>query len=337
MKNLLLSFLFLISIRAFSQSSDSLVALYYFNGNVLDTSGHNNNGMSTGVQFTSDRFGKLNKACNFDGSSSYIDCGNSNDFNFGSESFTLSAWVNLASYNTTQLTIVSKERRNEAATQFTLAIAASNYNITSNASRAFFVMSDNLINTEMWTSTNGYLLNSVDIIQLNQWTHIAVTRCGNIFNMYINGVLKSTYTLKTPPMNHSNANNFRIGARYQATSGTNPVDFFNGKIDDLRIYKRCLDASDVNKLYTAFAVGIDNDLAGTTSLTLYPNPSKDVIYINGLNGMRSIKVYDLTGNEMLTASTTRQVDISSLCEGVYFLKTCNEGENSFKTMRFFKQ
>jgi hypothetical protein len=46
--------------------SNGLVAYYPFNGNANDASGNGNNGTVNGATLTSDRFGNVNKAINFD-------------------------------------------------------------------------------------------------------------------------------------------------------------------------------------------------------------------------------------------------------------------------------
>jgi hypothetical protein len=52
--------------------TNGLVAYYPFNGNANDESGNGNNGINNGATLTTDRFGNINKAYNFNGSSNYI-------------------------------------------------------------------------------------------------------------------------------------------------------------------------------------------------------------------------------------------------------------------------
>src|SRR6267143_636106 len=71
----------------------------------------------------------------------------------------------------------------------------------------------------------------------NTWTHLAVTYDGAMLKLYINGLLVAS----TP-------------ATSQFTTSTNPLfiggdqtqgQFFNGKIDEVRVYNRGLDASEI--------------------------------------------------------------------------------------------
>ncbi|MGB1508326.1 MAG: hypothetical protein ACPG9L_06475, partial [Crocinitomicaceae bacterium] len=71
MKNLLLISVLTLSINAFCQvpsyvPSDSLLAWWGFNGNVIDQSGNGYDGTINGATLTNDRFGNNNSAFEFD-------------------------------------------------------------------------------------------------------------------------------------------------------------------------------------------------------------------------------------------------------------------------------
>jgi len=52
--------------------TSGLVAYWPFNGNANDESGNKNDGIVYGASLTSDRFGNMNSAYNFDGINDYI-------------------------------------------------------------------------------------------------------------------------------------------------------------------------------------------------------------------------------------------------------------------------
>lgn len=54
-------------------------------------------------------------------------------------------------------------------------------------------------------------------------------------------------------------------------------------------------------------------------MNVYPNPANDFIYI-GLDEPSEIHVFDLLGNEVLHIFAKGKVDVSSLKNGIYFLK-----------------
>jgi len=70
-----------------------LVANYKMNGNALDSSGYNNNGIVSGSTLVNDRFEKSNSAYTFNGNS-YIEVLNNPEISFTeTQSFTLGVWV----------------------------------------------------------------------------------------------------------------------------------------------------------------------------------------------------------------------------------------------------
>ncbi|MFM7638013.1 MAG: hypothetical protein ACKO6A_08165 [Bacteroidota bacterium] len=75
--------------------TNGLVGWWPFNGNANDESGNGNNGTVNGATLTSDRFGVVHKAYDFDGISSDINCGNLPNANFNSNSnFCFNFWYN---------------------------------------------------------------------------------------------------------------------------------------------------------------------------------------------------------------------------------------------------
>jgi hypothetical protein len=72
---------------------------------------------------------------------------------------------------------------------------------------------------------------------LNKWNHIAVTRSGNVYRGFLNGVQGYTQTLALTPYN-PNARGLAIGGNYATTWGSGtPTTVLNGYISDLRIVK----------------------------------------------------------------------------------------------------
>ncbi len=78
---------------AFAQTDlkSGLVACYPFNANANDATGNGNNGTVNGATLTTDRFGKLNSAYNFNGSSLI----SINPAQFKNQSYTYATWVKL--------------------------------------------------------------------------------------------------------------------------------------------------------------------------------------------------------------------------------------------------
>ncbi|MCB0664608.1 MAG: T9SS type A sorting domain-containing protein [Saprospiraceae bacterium] len=60
-------------------------------------------------------------------------------------------------------------------------------------------------------------------------------------------------------------------------------------------------------------------------LTVFPNPSREIIYLNGLdnNPEGVIQVYDLTGRSVLQQALESSVDVRNIQAGIYLLKVIN--------------
>jgi hypothetical protein len=69
-------------------------------------------------------------------------------------------------------------------------------------------------------------------------------------------------------------------------------------------------------------------------LSIYPNPTSDIISIKGVENIKSIKVYSILGGLEKEVFNTNQIDVSELSPGVHFIKINNGNVFSKK---FIKQ
>jgi len=91
-----------------------------------------------------------------------------------------------------------------------------------------------------------YSATSTTSVNNGEWHHILAIYDGADIKMYVNGVLEDTNSnpIGNLPINDGN---IRIGADYK----TIPENFFNGTIDEVRIYNRALSPTEVRDLYNA--------------------------------------------------------------------------------------
>jgi Concanavalin A-like lectin/glucanases superfamily len=210
-----------------------LIAYYPFNNSAADLSGNGNDGTVSNITSVPDRNGKPNAAYHFDGVSSYIAVADNPALRLGNANFTLSAWVNLDGYNPSYAsTIISKR------------LAGIN-------------------NGWLW-AINGYLnpppLGGVyygpgggnadaignRVLVPGQWYMVTFvyTPTNSQANIYVNGVLDQIINGILPANGTINAGLF-IGKDSASTNGY----YFQGSLDDVRIYNKALGASMVLKLY----------------------------------------------------------------------------------------
>jgi hypothetical protein len=202
-----------------------LVGYWSFNGidltdKVYDKSSQGNNGYYNGRATSTAKIpGKLGQALDFNGTTDYVYLGTPASL-FPTSEITLSAWINpdqLANAvqiisNDDGLTISNQMRTQLTGLRCTIG------------------------NT---TSTQGSTL----VVQ--EWAHVACVYDGaNVIN-YINGVNVGS-TAKTGSITYANSNTepWRIGKRGDAAP-----NYFDGKIDEARIYNRALTASEIKQLY----------------------------------------------------------------------------------------
>lgn len=91
--------------------------------------------------------------------------------------------------------------------------------------------------------------------QINQgsWYQIVVTRTGNVFTPYVNGVpLGTGTTTVTDPTNNGVTNTLSIGSSYQANAGWGRYLYYSkNTVSNMKMYNRALSAAEVKKNFNA--------------------------------------------------------------------------------------
>ncbi|PIR44038.1 hypothetical protein COV23_02070 [Candidatus Wolfebacteria bacterium CG10_big_fil_rev_8_21_14_0_10_31_9] len=89
--------------------------------------------------------------------------------------------------------------------------------------------------------------NSITEIELNKWYYVTFTLApsggGNNAKIYINGILKSEAHITTPV---GTGGNTKMSYRIQ-----DDIDWFDGYVDELKIYSRVLSATEINTIYNS--------------------------------------------------------------------------------------
>jgi hypothetical protein len=201
------------------------VALYQLNGDATDVSG-NYDGTAANVTYGAGQFGQAGV---FNGSSSYIDTAlNSSAVSLSSD-FTISAWVNIDNFTSSYSQIlVDGSNASWAALGFSFQVTdtgALRLNLANNGSSA------------------GVTLTSSAVLSLSTWYNvIAVIDVGNEIRLYLNGVSVANSSISSGARN--TIGNWQIG---RDTSGGR---WFDGSIDQVRIFSRALRPYEVEALYT---------------------------------------------------------------------------------------
>jgi hypothetical protein len=232
---------------SFSIPTTGLIAYFPFEGNADDSTGNGNNGTVYGATFAADRFGNTNSAYSFDGTDDYIDLGSTLGFTDG-DSISISAWVKVDTISPDIAQIVSNYDRT-----LTKGIMLDTYNNTGSYlgnfrahnvrfnNNYFARISANPPDTESWYHLVG-------VFKGDGTTYLYVNNTEEI-NTFFDGTINSS--------SHFSDKNFVIGRQAHYSSQER---FFNGLIDDVRIYNRALTKAEVETLFldggwAAYSIG----------------------------------------------------------------------------------
>ena len=163
-------------------------------------------------------------------------------------------------------------------------------------------------------------------ISNNVWKHIVCTysATGEAI-VYIDGVPLST---GTRAMWNTITTSFRLGTNQEG--GT----FFNGMLDDLKIYNYALSQAEVTSLFSSNTLSSKDFIKDDIEASLYPNPVTNTLNIEMSNEVKSIEIYNILGQKVLEASN-KQINVSSLVSGIYMVKI-QDVENEVSTKKFIK-
>ncbi len=234
-KNIAIGIFLLISCSAFSQvSTVGLVAYYPFNGNTNDESITANHATVYGSTLTTDRNNISGKAYSFNGSSDRLQAAKNDVYDFGNGDFSITSWVSLNTITTSRIVSAGYDSDDGI-----WGLGLGSHPKWGTGLRInYFVYSGGDYRDFSSNEITGY--------SLGNWAFVGVTKTGNTLTFYFNGQQAGTATIPFV----SNANSYlSIGSR-QLTSGSQ-IEFLNGKIDEVRIYKRSLNESEIFEGYNS--------------------------------------------------------------------------------------
>ena len=195
--------------------NEGLVAYYPFNGNANDCSVNEHNGTNNGATATTDRFGNTDSAMEFNGSNNYIALG---DW-FIYQNFTISLWINQDQINDIYVDIID----NNHTDYRNWAVQYDSYS----ANYTFFTQPQGGIQFNLSNS---------------EWKHLVFIKDGAFLKIYLNNILVNELTATSSTINYSSQNlsiaRWGGGGRY-----------FDGKIDEIRMYNRALTETEIQELY----------------------------------------------------------------------------------------
>ncbi len=274
-----------------SRLLDSLVAWYPFSWNANDFSGHGHHGTVYGATLTADRYGNPNSAYLFDGINDYIQVPYSVELN-PPKRMTVSSWVKADSWGSLSYSnyVLGTEQSGNKG-----------YSLRGGATTATFMIGSG---GAWWPAETAS-----GAIASDRWYHLTGVYDGTAVRLYINGVEMVTtacYDTITP-------------ATIELIIGTSPGSFlryFDGVIDDIRIYSRALDSCEIDFLYHEGGyTGIEERpekpfLPQSVILSLpHPNPARETAEIDYQLPVAApvmIELYNVTGQKVVTLTSGKK-------------------------------
>ena len=193
-----------------------------------DSSGNGNKGTLKNFQFDSTdgwTAGKVNNGLKFDSMNDYVDAGNGPRLNITGNNVTVEAWIYQNAGD-----IPTGARRgivNKGGTSVGYGL---------------ILYDENGVEGYRFT-VNGQVAKWPTTLRANQWVHLAGVYNGTQMILYLNGVQKATQNYKSNIL--TTTSTLKIGERSSST------EFFNGLIDEVKIYNRALSASEILADYNA--------------------------------------------------------------------------------------
>jgi hypothetical protein len=217
---------------------EGLVSWWAADGGALDSMGANHGMLWNGASIST---GITDGAFNLDGLNDYVEVPDEASLNL-TEGFTVEAWINPRSLPGKFPAIVKKSGlsggRSSTTHGFSLAFRDGKPQVGLN-----------LYFGDHWTSS---ALGPVSV-GTNTWSHVVATYDGAYIRLYVNGTEIGPATPETGTITPSD-NPLNIGR--DPSSPSDPDRYFDGLIDEVRIYNRALTVGEIGSIYQARSAGM---------------------------------------------------------------------------------
>jgi hypothetical protein len=219
-----------------------------------DKTANNANGtLGSGASWTTTASHSGGRSINFDGTNSaYVSTANTID---STQSFTVSAWVNLTAGGGNTQTVLAEGTNTSA---FLLK-----YENGSGQSSWMF------LTTQSDSTSSGVQdkIGTSNSASAGTWAHLVgvYNASTDMIYLYVNGALDSSTSHTTT---WGATGNFQVG---RMRWGGSDINGFNGRIDDVRAYQRALSTTEISDLYHDSPPGLSGCLYMTTQSFAFSN------------------------------------------------------------------
>jgi hypothetical protein len=305
----------------------SLIRHFYMDDNMATTNVIDSSGHVDGTSFRNTSLisatGKIGRAFQFNGSTDYINLGNDPDLS--SDIMSIAFWL----VNKGDDSRLMYFRSSESETPDTFGIQ--------------------LWGGYLGVYTADHLWNMYLLININNGDHVCVTFNYPEIKMYINGIL-----VKTQDTTGYHYNTNPTGITAIGRHGGYAAYYWNGALDDFRIYNKALNINEVNHIYNS-GLGTQTDycLPGDNQITLtLNNPefidkviirNKKTNFIPGVNDLYYIEPFYLgtalsspVAFEHVSAYNYKYIDFAGLKVDKFNIYCSNDTDNILGSIAVLK-
>jgi hypothetical protein len=195
----------------------------FTNAGIIDQTGKNNLETLGGAQLSTAVKKYNNASIYFDGTGDYLYSPPNLNYAMGSGNFTIEFWYYPVTHTNTDPTIMGNYNATWTSNKWAFHAPHASY-----ASKYSFWVNNYAAGSAILVSTSN--------ITNGAWAHIAITRSGSTWRMFVNGTIQATTTSSVALDGGTAASmdGFYIGANFYSSGGGRHI---NAYIDDLRITK----------------------------------------------------------------------------------------------------
>ena len=303
MKKITLLIIF-VSVSCFAQTEENLLLHYKFDGNVLDETDNQFDGVQSGVTFVEDRFGNENSAVYFNGIDSFIDLPNLPALK-PQLPVSFSFWIKYdnGNYEDKAVFNTSFEEDRSSGIYFNSQISTGNYAINFGDGSYFYRPDARRSYTSNYTITE------------NEWHQVTVVvnaamdmkiylRCKEFGGTYSGSGGNLFYSLGAGSLGR-NDRNLNV-----------PPNFFKGTLDDFKYWDRALSEDEIFEM----CGNLETSKFSKNKFIIYPNPAQNTLYVHsGEQTYFDLKIFDNLGRLVLSTNNTDEINVSNFPNGLYFL------------------
>jgi len=303
--------------------NDSLIGWWPFNGNANDLSGKGNNGAVIGAALTTDRFGTNNSAFHFNSAIIVLPI---SSISFEGD-FTISIWVNIDTFSSQYPTFINGVWEDDITL---MSFIVCQFEVKPPSP---IVVSFLFTDRQYYDGVKG------GVISAKNWMNIVIKDSARYAMLYINGNFIRKQAKPSVIQGTVSGNYLKIGDGRHSYGGA-----FIGKIDDIGIWNRALDAKEIKSIYNGSTASVKNDNSNSI-IKVYPNPAEDHIIIDfgSYSSMLgySITIFDVAGKSVYNSTinkVTETIDLNTWTgKGVYFIKIYDKQSQQIENRKIIIQ